>query len=53
MCIILIAVGMHTNPYIAYFTTKPCSLKSIYTANFILLQKKTLGTYIEHHDVKT
>ena len=43
MCVILIAVGMPTNPHIASLTIKPCSSKSTCTTDLILLHNKALA----------
>ena len=45
------AIGMHTNSYIASLTTKPWGSNYTCTTDLILLQKKGLGP-IEHHDAK-
>ena len=43
MHIILIAVELHTNDYMASLTTQPCNFTSICNIDLILLQKKALG----------
>ena len=47
MRVILIAIGMHTNDYIASLTTYPCNSTSICNIDLILLQEN-----VEHHDEK-
>ena len=53
MHVILIAAGMHINPYNASLTTKPCSSKSTCTTNLILLYTEEGFRHLEQRDAET